>query len=157
MTAHYTLIAHKPESSDYCRNCLMESYSGDFEMEHSRDLESLAGLWKRCAQKNLSLGRSEAGYDLTLLLNGWPIEDIPDEPEEYWLEEGGDPALLELANQAWEWISRVKAEASAEAHTRKQLAEQAEAVRRRREAEAQEQRDRAQYAQLHARFGGRHA
>ncbi|WP_434715833.1 hypothetical protein [Paraburkholderia sp. A3RO-2L] len=161
MMARYTLIAHKPESSDYCRNCLMASYSGDFEMEHSNSLDALAGLWKRCANQNLSLGRGEDGYELTLLINGWPLADIPDEPEEWWLEEGGDPALLKLATPAREWTGRMDAEVAAQEHARKQLAEQAEAVRRRREADAQEQREREEYARLHARFGatrgGRHA
>jgi hypothetical protein len=31
---NYLVIANKPDSEDYCRNCLMESYSSDFEIRN---------------------------------------------------------------------------------------------------------------------------
>jgi hypothetical protein len=151
----YTLIAHKPESQDYCRGCLMESYSGDFEMHHARSLDDFADPYKRYGHANGKLGHGECGYDITLLINGRPLGDLPDDiacPEE-----GDDPALVALAAQARAWQTRLDAEILSEAGEQRRLAKQAEEARTRNAALAEEQRQRAQYAELHAKFGGRHA
>ncbi|RQR65370.1 hypothetical protein DIE18_02485 [Burkholderia sp. Bp9125] len=124
---HYTLIAHKPESSDYCMGCLMATYSGDFELAHGPTLDVLAPLYLRAAQANRTLDHSELGYELTLLVNGCPLDDIPDTPWENWTEEGGDVLLAKLA---------------------------ADAARKQRQAHEAEQREHAQYLALHAKFGG---
>lgn len=154
--AYYTLIAHKPDSADYCRGCPMESYAGDFELSHGGTLDTLRDGWKRLLNANAKLGRGEADYELTLLINGAPLEDIPSEVA--WLEEGMDPALVALAADAKAWIARLETEVSAELEGERRLAEQTAAAKKRREAQEQEERDRAQYLALRNRFeGGHHA
>ncbi|MBK3779829.1 hypothetical protein G3A43_06150 [Paraburkholderia aspalathi] len=151
----YTLIAHKPESQDYCRGCLMESYSGDFEMHHARSLDEFADSYKRYGHANGKLGHGECGYDITLLINGVPLGDIPEDIA--WLAAGDNPALVALAAAARDWLTRLDAEIRGEAEETRRRAEQAEAARTRSAALAEEQRQREQYAELHAKFGGRHA
>jgi hypothetical protein len=144
----YTLISHKPESADYCMGCLMSSYAGDFEMSHGSSLDELAALAARCSLANLKLERGESGYDLTLLIDGFPMLDLLHEP---------DTGRLALAEAAQSWLAGIGAAAATNLEEEKLRAEQETASRRRREAEAQEARERAQYATLHARFGGAHA
>lgn len=153
--AQYTLIAHKPDSSDYCLGCLMASYSGDFELAHGPTLDALAPLYQRCAQANRTLEHGELGYELTLLINGYPFDDIPDTPGAAWLEAGGDAALAPLAADARDWLARMEQEADATASEKRRAAEQADLERTRRQALEAEQRERAQYLALHAKFGGR--
>lgn len=153
--AQYTLIAHKPESSDYCRGCLMASYSGDFELAHGPTLDALAPLYQRCAQANRTLEHGELGYELTLLIDGYPFDEIPDAPWEDWLDAGGDAALRPLAAEARTWFARMEQEADVTAAEKRRAAEQAEAARKQRQTLKEEQRERAQYLALHAKFGGR--
>ncbi|MEX3984114.1 hypothetical protein AB4Y45_34740 [Paraburkholderia sp. EG287A] len=144
----YTLIAHKPESSDYCMGCLMSSYSGDMEIAYGSSLDELAALATRCSLANLKLDRGEEGYELTLLIDGFPMLDLLYEP---------DTSRLALAEEAREWLAGIEATAATNLEEEKRRAERDEAARRRRETAAQKARDRAQYATLHARFGGAHA
>ncbi|WP_126223273.1 hypothetical protein [Burkholderia ambifaria] len=150
----YTLIAHKPESSDYCMGCLMATYSGDFELAHGPTLDALAPLYLRAAQANRTLDHGELGYELTLLVNGCPLDDIPDTPWENWTEEGGDALLAKLAADARTWLARMEQEAEVVAAEKRRGAEQAEAARKQRQAHEAEQREHAQYLALHAKFGG---
>ena len=43
----YLFIAHKPDSADYCRNCLMESYRGGFDIENNLDWDGLKKIYAR--------------------------------------------------------------------------------------------------------------
>ena len=153
----YTLIAHKPDSTDYCRGCLMGSWSGDFHMEHATSLDALSATWKRLEHASLNRDRGEAAYDITLLINGMPLGDIQEEMSDWFAEEGGTAELVALGAEARAWRDSLDAEIAEEVRGQRALKAQAEASRQRAEARAQEVRDRAHYESLHARFGGRHA
>jgi hypothetical protein len=156
--AIYTLIAHKPESADYCRGCLVGSWSGDFHMENATTLAALSTTWKRLEHANLDRDRGEARYDLTLLINGMPLGDIGEEMSDSFAEAGGSAELVALGIEARAWMEALDAEIADEARAQRELAEQAKAAQQQAAAQAQEARDRAQYAELHERFaGGAHA
>ncbi len=62
---NYTLIAHKPESDDYCMGCHMESYYSDFKIHTQLTRYELIQKWANFAATELD--KNEAGYDITVL------------------------------------------------------------------------------------------
>lgn len=154
--AYYTLIAYKPDASDYCMGCHMASYSSDFEMAHGTSLAALAPTWKRILHADHNSEQGDAGYELNLLINGVPLSDIPS--EKAWLEEGMDPALVDQAAEAYAWIAQLEAEVRVEREEAKQRAAEEKAAAEQRAAEEKRAREHAQYLELRARFeGAQHA
>lgn len=150
--AYYTLISYKPDASDYCMGCHMASYSSDFEMAHGASLTALAPTWKRILHADYNGAQGDASYELTLLINGVPLSDIPS--EKAWLEEGMDPALVDLAVEAYAWIAQLEAEVRVEREEAKQRAAAEKAAAEQRAAEEKRAREHAQYLELRARFEG---
>lgn len=72
---NYTLIAYKPNSASYCRNCLMESYSSNFVLEVHLSREELIKNWVDILVKKDDLGHSERGYGITILRDGYKAFD----------------------------------------------------------------------------------
>lgn len=66
----YTLTLHKPDSADYCRGCLMASYSGDFSYTANIEEADLIRSIVDAITQKLSL--NETGYTAYVhaLLNG---------------------------------------------------------------------------------------
>jgi hypothetical protein len=152
----YTLIAHKPESAEYCGGHRIESYDGDFHLSYAESLDELASDWKRFVHANRARGRYEEDYDITLLINGQPLSDLPRNAS--WLGEHDDPSVVPLVQEAYDWLSRLTAEVDAERHQARVAAEQAKQAKDEADAKAQQARkeakDRAEYERLQALFGG---
>jgi|SaaInlStandDraft_4_1057021.scaffolds.fasta_scaffold49648_2 hypothetical protein len=68
-----TLIAYKPNSTDHCKGCLMESYDSDFEIHHPETLEEAADIQARL--ETMELGYNEEGYEITLLFHDEGLEN----------------------------------------------------------------------------------
>ena len=73
---NYTLIAYKPNNDDYCMGCHMASYSSDFELFHTIDKQELVNKWLSIHQQERSHDDRECGYDITILVNGQPLEKV---------------------------------------------------------------------------------
>jgi hypothetical protein len=71
----FLFIAYKSDSQDYCRNCLMASYHGDFIVENHIDSEKLVEKWSELLYKNLNLGCNESGYKFYIFKNGIKVYD----------------------------------------------------------------------------------
>jgi hypothetical protein len=68
----YLLIAYKPDSYDYCRGCLMDSYSSDFQQSQHEDR---AKLIEQAAELDAYETRSgEEGYSVTIYADGERME-----------------------------------------------------------------------------------
>jgi hypothetical protein len=61
----FTLIAHKPDSSDYCRGCCMANYSSDFAVHSNITEEELIPLMVK--YRSTILDYNEIGYSFTLI------------------------------------------------------------------------------------------
>ena len=114
MSGPYLLIAHKPDSSDYCRGCLMANYPGDFEIENHLSTEELEEHLIRYLLRNKDLGCNEAGYDMYVFKNGIQIirqgqawVDLYNYYEDENWEEL-DKKIEELSAEGYEIIQRVK-------------------------------------------------
>lgn len=83
---NYLIIAYKPSFDDYCRGCLMASYSSDLEIEvfeaeyfeeylkgHDTRDHALE-IFVRYLVRNEFMDGSEIGYELTVFKNG--VEDV---------------------------------------------------------------------------------
>jgi hypothetical protein len=68
--SRFILVAYKPNSNDYCRGCLMASYSGDFEVENHLTAEELTKKWATFINRNISLRINEAPYQFYIFKNG---------------------------------------------------------------------------------------
>ena len=71
----FIFVAHKSDSADYCMNCLMESYYGDFYEQSGLDADELTKLWADYLFKNLNLRCNETGYDFYIYKDGIKIWD----------------------------------------------------------------------------------
>lgn len=69
----YIFIAHKRDSADYCRGCLMQSYASDFVYEYALNKEELITTWADYLAKNKKLQCNEAGYDFYIWKHGIQI------------------------------------------------------------------------------------
>jgi hypothetical protein len=138
----WVCIAYKRSSADYCRNCLMASYSSDFDMavfEHREDVVKwIADIEFR--NENLQCG--EAGYEIAIIRG----EEVCD-TEEFDVEEGEEPFphLTSLYDDARPILNaRIKAAKEAE-QQKKRVEDQAR-------REEQERRERAKLAELKERY-----
>lgn len=75
MNSRFTFVAYKPSSSDYCRNCLMASYSSDHVVENMLDAEQLVQRWASVLHKNMNLDCNEAGYRVHVFKDGILVWD----------------------------------------------------------------------------------
>lgn len=66
----FLFVANKPSSSDYCRGCLMASYSSDYIMENMLTAEQLVKQWAECLHRNMNLDCNEAGYEFHIFKDG---------------------------------------------------------------------------------------
>jgi hypothetical protein len=66
----YNLIAYKPFSEDIRRNCVVDSFYGDFDYSTHSNLQSLVNHWAEFLFKNLSLYGAEAKYGFLVYRNG---------------------------------------------------------------------------------------
>jgi len=76
MSNTYLLIAYKPNSSDYCRGCLMASYSSDFIKEDNLDQDELIKTLADIYYKNKHLAGFESGYDYWIYSNAIQVDGI---------------------------------------------------------------------------------
>ena len=84
----YILIAYKPNSEDYRRNCLMASYSSDHEVHSDLDDEELIIRWADYLYKNLNLSYGERGYRFWLFKDG--VKVIEESQFCYYYDGDGD-------------------------------------------------------------------
>ena len=156
----YLFIAHKPDSEDYCRGCLMASYRGGFEIENHLDWEGLKEIYAKYVLKNQNLQCNEAGWTMYVFKDGIKIigegqawcDFYVDYDKEDWDEqEVKEKALNEegsrLLAEVVEPLERLQWEKE-EAIRQQRVADQ-----RRREA-AELARKKEQYEQLKKEFGG---
>lgn len=66
----YLLVAYKPDSADYCKGCLMASYSSDFVRYNNLSREDLVKRWGELLAKNMNLEFGEAGYIFHIFEDG---------------------------------------------------------------------------------------
>ncbi len=157
----FTLIGYKPNSDDFCRGCHMASYSSDLEVWVGDDREELIRRWADLVQRNGKLEHGEEGYTIhSVLVNGLPLfttehvqsgamsDENIDRMDDVQREHAAFEALL-----AAELARRRAAQAQLDAEAARQ-AQEAQAAAQRAQEEATLAADRAEYARLHARFGG---
>ena len=121
----YTILAYKPDSSDYCMGCHVASYSSGFEYYYTEDRGEAVKFIAGKLVNNKHMDNNEDGYEITILMNGAePSQDTWDE-----LHEGK------------EWSDHCHAEAMME--EAKALAEKEIADAKKREEEAKAQREEA--------------
>ncbi len=151
---NYTIIAYKPSNTDYCRGCLMASYSSKFDLICTDDREEAIQFIVNKHKANEKHESREADYDITLLING-------KEPAGIWVEQNGKEGgywedsikdhadgLLEEAKMI---SNRTEAEAraAAKAEEERRKVQQAELA-----ARAKEEHDRSEYERLKEKYEG---
>lgn len=158
MTA-YIFIAHKPDSEDYCRGCLMARYSGDFVHEQTDDLERLAVLWSECLFKNQTLDCNETGYDVIIYGDGrlayeqndggfkdaWVDYDAED-----WRKQEQEQARIQ--QQVLPELGQVLERAKLLAGQKLSLQQAAKRAKQEREQQEEQARRRAQFEKLRKEF-----
>lgn len=146
----YALIARKPASSDYCRGCLMASYSGDFILEKEISRESLIRQLTQVLWTNENLDTNEAGYDQIEVLKGWveeydpELEDCP-APTYQWLNTYA-PEYDELMQEAGKAVAARKQKEAQEQQAKL-------AAERQRQAEATQQKELQELNRLRSKYG----
>lgn len=157
----YTLIAIKEESADYCRGCLMESYSGDHQIFYGPDREKLTDRWAALMDKNNHLERAESGYEFSLFIDGVPGNYIEGEEccsDADWTEFDDKKFHSQVEYQAIKQLAEdklaaIEAKRAAEQAAAAEKAAQAKAAADRRAAEAKEAAERAEFERLQAKYG----
>ena len=72
-SSKFLVVYDKPSSSDYCRGCLMESYSSD---TGKQTFYNVSGVINFCVEKlSKPLGCGEDGYDITIYKDGCGFDD----------------------------------------------------------------------------------
>lgn len=66
----FLFIANKPDSADYCKGCLMASYSSDCIIENMLSEEQVIKQWTDCLYKNMNLRCNEAEYQFYIFKDG---------------------------------------------------------------------------------------
>jgi len=61
----FTIVAHKPESFDYCRGCVTETYSGGFEICHNVDAEKAIVYAAELLARPIRV--NEVGFDICFM------------------------------------------------------------------------------------------
>jgi hypothetical protein len=135
---NYTIIGYKPDSAETCRGCVMERYDSDHVLFLSTDELDFVEKWAELLFKNLIRQRGECAYEITALVNGENLSDLPDTPE---------LSFYNLQNQA-DQQSIILLRAHEE---REQLKQQ---VRARAQASAQRESELRRLAELQKKYGG---
>lgn len=71
----FQLIAYKPDSSDYCRGCLMESFSSGFKFFASEKANDVLFELAKLKKENKLKNRAEAEWECILLVDGDLVYD----------------------------------------------------------------------------------
>jgi hypothetical protein len=88
---NYTIIGYKPDSEASCRGCVMETFDSDHVLFLTTDELDFVEKWAELLYKNLIRKHGESEYEITALVNGENLNDLPDTPE---------LSYYNLANQA---------------------------------------------------------
>jgi hypothetical protein len=56
--------------------CHMASYSSDLELFYTTDEEKLVNKWLSIRQQERSHDTNERGYEVTILVNGQPLQEV---------------------------------------------------------------------------------
>ncbi len=149
---NYTIIAYKPSNSDYCRGCLMASYSSEFDMLCTDERDEAVQFIVAKHKANKGHEYREADYDITLLIDGKEPRGVWVEGAEgedgYW-DESVEEHAQAILDEAKTIADRTEAEAKAakEAAEARQKAAAAAAV-----AKAKEESDRKEFERLKAKY-----
>lgn len=125
----YLFIAHKPESADYCRGCLMHRYDGGFEHEPDLSRDLLVRHWTELALENKKLRRSEKGWCFFVHRGGYHLYDA-NHPSSMLEDE-------DLIREIQGIEDEVNAAVEAQLQAAREAAAQKEAARRHRLAQEQ--------------------
>lgn len=139
----FTLIAHKPESSDYCRGCLMDRWWGDNQIHSAVNeadvIELGIGYLTRETEDR------EAGYTLTVIgvTDGQLVtcSDLID------YGDNDDPAMTRIRSAIISGVDRAT-------KTRQEMADLAKAAKLQRETEAKVKQELAELDRLRAKYHG---
>lgn len=138
----YTLLAYKPEHSEYCMGNFMESHASDFRWLTTDSEQELTEFWAWTLNMQRR-GRSngDCNYEFKFLLNG---------KEDGWECSAEYQRLQHNAEQLAEHLfeESEKARKVAEEKTKAEAVEKAKADK--------EARDRRDYERLKAKFEGQH-
>ncbi len=135
---NYTLIAYKPDSFAVSYGCTTDRYSSEHRVFCTDDETHFIHAWADVLVENMNLGHQELGYDITLLINGVKIEDLPDTE---WVDVG-----FNMQNQAEQLAAVKNTERNAELEAKKARNPE-EKEQRQREA------DQRELARLQAKLG----
>lgn len=139
MERKYTLIASKPNSSDYCKGCCMARYESEFIHRTGLTREELTKEIARL--KATPLDYNEVGFEDILFF---------EEPDE------NDDAAYETRLKLEEEVFGEAGKLSAKIVEERKAAEAAEkAEKARREKEAAEAAERKKFEELRAKFEGK--
>ena len=73
----FTLIAYKENAVDSCRNCVMERYDSDFQMEYSTSANDIALKWATIQHRAAHRNNRDTEYEYTLLIDGVDVNNEP--------------------------------------------------------------------------------
>ncbi len=141
MSDPYTFVAYKPNSSDYCMGCYMESYSSEFAFETGLSEDELVVAWANCLM--FVGGTNEDGWESIHIIDG--AGDIVDFGPEY----------DRLKRRVEQEIARQKAELVKFAADQAEKQRQDAAETAERHAAAATKHERAEYERLCKKFGGK--
>lgn len=144
--SRFILIAYKPRSEDYCKGCLMASYSSDHAVHSALTEEELVQVWSEYLLKNINLDMNESGYDFWIFKDG--IQVIS---ESSYCWDGDDDGtiheqLVEDLRQRAEIVAKIKND-----KINKEKKEAEEAAKLKRDA-ADKLRRAAEYEKLKKEF-----
>lgn len=172
MQTLYTLIMHKSDSYDYCRGCLMDSYTSDFEFSNYLTRDTLIERLAELAYKNLNLRINESGYKFIVLKDGVVLYNDIDEmrcntpdyvDRVYGIYNENDPQFYDKLEEAERMseiakveIGKIMSEAKTFAQNRidqeKLAKQQAEIKQKELDQKRHEENQRAHYEQLKKKF-----
>jgi hypothetical protein len=159
---NYTLIAYKPDSSDYCMGCHMGSYSSDLEMKNRLEEDELLEMWSNLKSKYTFMGPNEAGYEFVLMKGKYIIFDEIGGMADHYYEYLDDFEEDEGANEAYEADQKWFKEFSAKLETatqekiaaEKQRRSDKEQAKRAEKEEKEKQRRKVEFEKLKEEFEG---
>jgi|SRR5476651_149728 len=88
---NYTIVGYKPDSAETSRGCVIKRYDSDHVLFFTTDELDFVEKWAELLFKNLIRKHGESEYEITALVNGENLNDLPDTPE---------LSYYNLANQA---------------------------------------------------------
>lgn len=163
----YLLFAIKPDSADYCRGCLMASYSAESFYENYLSPEKLIARLAEYYARNLQLDCGEKGFGFIIFRNGIKVYDSVDghgwcwdggdrweyESDEYWdNEELNDKERDEAYTELDTLIDKGKELASVKVEQIKEKAKQEKLLAQQKEAERAKEHRRKEFEKLKTEF-----